>query len=170
MKGLSEIVNDFLEKLPKSGINSLNQSTRSISSKDQFKKILSTQNSYRDLNRSNSIISTISKAVSSTSNKQMTSKLIKDSFNFLENIYNKLGHEVYSKFINIFEKYCLYGKTHTNFNLDFQQFTHFTTKNEIYNEFLTKSQGEFIFNRVKKENKCIIIFIQRLILKNSFKF
>lgn len=123
-----------------------------MSSKSQFGKILSSQNSCRDLNRT--VISTISKAGSFSPIKNRPQTSIKESYDFLENIYTKLGHEVYSKFLYIFEKYCLYGKTHTNFNLDFQQFKHFTSKNEIYNELLTKNQGELIFNRVKKENKC----------------
>ena len=72
----------------------------------------------------------------------------------LESLYTSLGHETYTKLIRIFEKYSLYGRTHTNLTLDYSQFTAFLTANKIYNEILTKSQAELIYNKVRSNSKC----------------
>jgi hypothetical protein len=74
----------------------------------------------------------------------------------LEPVYSSLGHELYTKLIMIFEKYSLYGRTHTNLTLDYSQFTAFMTANNMYNETITKSQAELIFNKVRACGKCII--------------
>jgi hypothetical protein len=72
----------------------------------------------------------------------------------LEKVYSTLGHELYTKLIKIFEKYSLYGRTHTNLSLDYSQFTAFMTANNLYNETITKSQAELIFNKVRASGKC----------------
>jgi hypothetical protein len=72
----------------------------------------------------------------------------------LEKIYINLGHEMYTKIIRVFEKYCLFGKTNTNFNMDYSQFNTFMSQNLIYDDFLTKSATDVIFNKVKNFNKC----------------
>jgi hypothetical protein len=158
------MVTDFLDKLPRSGLNSLNQSKNSCSLnqsknscsslKNPMGKAFYSNTYYKEFNKSNSILSTISNAGSISPSKQRSTVPSKEVCNMLENFYSKLGHEIYSKLMNIFERYCLYGKTHTNFNLDFQQFSHFTSQNGIYNESISRTQGEFIFNKVRKENKC----------------
>jgi hypothetical protein len=127
-----------------------------------------TTNTYnKEFYKSHSVLSTISNAASISPSKQRSSVPTKEACNMLENFYSKLGHEIYSKLMNIFEKYCLYGKTHTNFHLDFQQFSHFTSQNEIYNETISRAQGEFIFNRVRKENKCKKFYLKKQLTLRS---
>lgn len=87
-------------------------------------------------------------------NKKLTSQnSVQNSA--LENLYYNLGHEVYTKLINIFEKYCFYGKTYTNFNMDYSQFSTFMSQNKICDKQLPKSQTELIFNKVRNNNKSI---------------
>ena len=76
----------------------------------------------------------------------------------LEKIYSNLGHEIYTRLIKIYEKYCFFGKTNTNFNLDYSQFSKFMVQNEIYDKYLTKTETDIIFNKVKSIHKCKNIF------------
>ena len=76
------------------------------------------------------------------------------SFSALETLYCHLGHEVYTKIMSLFEKYCFFGRTFTNFNMDYTQFNNLFTQNNIYDEVLTKSQSDVIFNKVRNLNKC----------------
>ncbi len=159
LKGLSKMINDFLEKqAPKSSLISLNQSK--TSSKNNLGKFIASQNSCKEFTKSNGILSTISKAGSISPKKSRNLNPVQTPSPILESLYSKLGHEVYSKLINVFEKYCLFGKTHTNFYMDFQQFSVFTSQNEIYNDSISRTQGEFIFNRVRKENKCKLKYLK----------
>lgn len=83
----------------------------------------------------------------------------------LENIYNLIGHEIYSKYkiisakmIKIFERYCFFGKSNSNFNMDYSQFTGFLTENNVHNQIITKMQTEMIFNKIKSGSKCNFFF------------
>ncbi len=55
--------------------------------------------------------------------------------------------------IRIFEKYCFFGKTNTNFLMDFSQFSNFMSQNNLYDKSITKVNSELIFNKVKNTNK-----------------
>lgn len=77
-----------------------------------------------------------------------------DSRNRFEVYYKLLGHEVYTKLLTVFEKFCFYGKTFTNFTMDYSQFVSFLVKNDILNKQLTKTQAELVFNKVRKNSKC----------------
>ena len=81
----------------------------------------------------------------------------------LEAIYNKLGHEVYTKLLSVFEKYCLYGKGNSNFSMDYSQFTTFMTQNNMYDSNLNKQNTELTFNKIKSHNKGYNYYIIYLI-------
>jgi hypothetical protein len=88
----------------------------------------------------------------STSSLSMT--FTKDKKNSaLENLYTKLGHQIYTMLIKIYERYCFFGKTHTNFMMDFSQFSNLMAQNDLYDENITKTNSEMIFNKVKNTNK-----------------
>jgi hypothetical protein len=106
--------------------------------------------------------------MTTTYNNNVTSPSKKSNLSYfqnsaLDNLYSNLGHEVYTKLINVFEKYCFYGKTYTNFSMDYSQFSSFMSQNKVYDKQITKTQSELVFNKVRNSNKCkkyIINFIK----------
>ena len=77
----------------------------------------------------------------------------------LENYYNNLGHDYYTKILKIFEKYCHFGKVNSSFGMDYSQFSTFMTQNNMYDGMsVNKTDSELIFNKVKGQNKCKIIY------------
>jgi hypothetical protein len=93
----------------------------------------------------------------------------KEQSSALDNLYSSLGHEVYTKLINIFEKYCFYGKTYTNFNMDYSQFSNFMTQNSVYDKIITKKQSDLIFNKIRNNNKCILFLTFKTNIAISFE-
>lgn len=79
----------------------------------------------------------------------------KDIIEKLESLYQVLGHDSYCSLLYLYEKHCEYGKTFTNFNLDYSQFCILLTKNNLYLPKITKEKCEIIYNRVKQVSKAI---------------
>ena len=72
-----------------------------------------------------------------------------------EQMYHCLGYDTYKTILKVFEKYCLFGKTFTNYTMEYSQFCSLFTQNNLYESTLTKEVMEVIYNKVKKntENK-----------------
>lgn len=73
----------------------------------------------------------------------------------LENFYNYLGHEAFTKLIVAFEKFCTYGKSVPTMQMDFTQFMNFINKNNLGNDKIKKNQLEISFNTVRNNKKSI---------------
>jgi hypothetical protein len=80
---------------------------------------------------------------------------INTKVNELEEFYNHLGHETYIKIICAYEKFCFYGKTISNKQMDYSQFSNFMTKNNLFSSEIKKNQVEIAFNKIKNNNKSI---------------
>jgi hypothetical protein len=98
------------------------------------------------LNTTNSYLQTKKNANTSTVHEKISQ---------LENIYNYLGHEAYIKLLTAFEKFCFFGKSLSNMQMDYSQFTNFMMKNNLYCEEIKKNQVEIAFNKIKNSNKSI---------------
>ena len=74
----------------------------------------------------------------------------------IEKIYNVLGHETYLKMLRLYEKYCLFGKSFTNYKMDYSQLVEMFLQNKFYEITLPKCDIEVIFKKIKMsrgENK-----------------
>ena len=76
-----------------------------------------------------------------------------DSAEMLENMYNNLGHDYYTKNIKNVRKICHFGKLNTSYGMDYSQFTSFMQQNNMHDGFIDKKFSELIFNKVKGQNK-----------------
>jgi len=70
-------------------------------------------------------------------------------------IYNYIGHEAYIKLINAFEKFSVFGKTFSNMQMDYSQFTNFMTKNNLFCNEIKKYDVEIAFNKIRNNNKSV---------------
>lgn len=69
----------------------------------------------------------------------------------LESLYHSLGHEIYTQILKLFEIYCHFGKTFTNFSMDYSQFFTLFQKNKLDEKIkMTKEDLEVIYNKIKK--------------------
>lgn len=87
--------------------------------------------------------------------KNQTNAIVSEKISQLESYYNYLGHEPYIKLVNSFEKFCNYGKTVSNMQMDYSQFTNFMAKNNLICDEIKKSNIEIAFNKIKNNNKSI---------------
>lgn len=91
---------------------------------------------------------------------------------FFENLYSIIGHYSYTKILKLFEKYCMFGKTITNYTMEYSQFCSLFSQNKLYEKTLPKSDLEVIYNRVKQntiiKNVSFYEFLQ--ILKEIGKY
>jgi len=87
--------------------------------------------------------------------KNANRTIINNKVNELETFYNHLGHEAYIKIICAYEKFCFYGKTVSNKQMDYSQFTNFMTKNNLFSQEIKKNQVEIAFNKIRNNNKSI---------------
>ena len=89
--------------------------------------------------------------------KYKPKKLIfKNNLVNIEKIYNILGHETYLKMLRLYEKYCLFGKSFTNYKMDYSQLVEMFLQNKFYEITLPKCDIEVIFKKIKMsrgENK-----------------
>ena len=90
--------------------------------------------------------------------KNQTNAVVSEKISQLENFYNYLGHEPYTKLVNSFEKFCNFGKTVSNMQMDYSQFTNFMAKNNLICDEIKKSNIEIAFNKIKNNNKSINFF------------
>lgn len=141
LKGLTPIVDDFMGRLPKSV---------SLSNSVIINKTLPRQGTARSFQTThkNPTYSTYQ----STYPSKKTNAILEKSV--LEQLYCHLGHELYTKLLKLFERYCLYAKSVTNFIMDFSQFQVMLGQNNIYDEKVTKNQMEVLFNKAKNTSKC----------------
>ena len=102
-------------------------------------------------------------------------KEINEKYITYEKIYNSLGHETYNKILRLFEKYCFYGRTFTNYKMEYSQFVAMHIDNNLYELTLPKGDIEVIYNKIKKnigENKDVsfedFIYILQEISKHLY--
>lgn len=104
-------------------------------------------------------------------------KEINEKYLNYEKIYNSLGHETYNKILRLFEKYCFYGRTFTNYKMEYSQFVAMHIENNLYELTLPKGDIEIIYNKIKKnqgENKDVsfedFIYILQEISKHLYEW
>lgn len=73
----------------------------------------------------------------------------------LESMYESLGHTNYTRILQLFEKYCHFGKVNTSYGMDYSQFSTMLSQNELYDSTFEKTYCELTFNKVKGQNKRI---------------
>lgn len=87
--------------------------------------------------------------------KNQTNVVVSEKISKLESFYNYLGHEPYIKLVNSFEKFCNFGKTVSNMQMDYSQFTNFMAKNNLICEEIKKINVEIAFNKIRNNNKLV---------------
>ena len=104
-------------------------------------------------------------------------KEINEKYENYEKIYNSLGHETYNRILRLFEKYCYYGRTFTNYKMEYSQFVAMHIDNNLYELTLPKSDIEVIYNKIKNnigENKDVsfedFFFILQEISKHLYEW
>lgn len=104
-------------------------------------------------------------------------KEINEKYENYERIYNSLGHETYNRILRLFEKYCYYGRTFTNYKMEYSQFVAMHIDNNLYELTLPKGDIEVIYNKIKNnigENKDVsfedFFFILQEISKHLYEW
>lgn len=88
--------------------------------------------------------------------------------NFFEQLYQTVGHDIYTKILKLFESYCLFGKSYTNFTMEYSQFCSLFLQNKLYDFTMSKSDLEVIYNRIKKKTiDKNVTFIEFLYILNE---
>ncbi len=87
--------------------------------------------------------------------KNQTNTIVSEKISQLENFYNYLGHEPYIKLVNSFEKFCNFGKTVSNMQMDYTQFFNFITKNSLICDEIKKNNIEIAFNKIRNNYKSV---------------
>lgn len=88
--------------------------------------------------------------------------------NFFEQLYQAVGHDIYTKILKLFESYCLFGKSYTNFTMEYSQFCSLFLQNKLYDFTMSKSELEVIYNRIKKKTiDKNVTFIEFLYILNE---
>lgn len=87
--------------------------------------------------------------------KNQPNAIVSEKISILESFYNYLGHEPYIKLVNSFEKFSNFGKTVSNMQMDYSQFTNFMTKNNLICDEIKKSNIEIAFNKIRNNNKLV---------------
>ena len=83
-------------------------------------------------------------------NDKHDSPVVVEQNELYEQLYNCLGHDSYTKILKVFEYYCLFGKSYSNYTMEYSQFCSLFVQNNLYESTLPKSELEVIYNRIKK--------------------
>lgn len=161
MKGLKSLVEEFFKKRDENDAyrkkmvlnNNINSDGKGdpkelFTEQSEIKKATDSTHHYSS---HNSNLATLSITNKDCYNNNTIIETISKKKDNLESLYNSLGHESYTQLLKLFEKYCYFGKTFTNFSMDYSQFCSLFQQNKL-NEKITIAKGdlEVIYNKIKK--------------------